>query len=130
MQLLCTPETESTAAAFGDVLQRLQQAEANSGHMVWPALQTGGWLEIGKDGDDGLSRRDLIEFGEFWGRAALAEPFIPTILAHRHFDLDGPGPWTYATGRQGGPGYLSARRRGSSAARLMAGWMNLPPRFR
>jgi hypothetical protein len=105
MQLLCTPEAQSTAAAFGDVLHRLAQAGADSGHPVWPALQSGGWLEIGKDGDDGLSRRDLIEFGEFWGQAALAEPFIPTILAHRHFDLDGrdqAGPWTYAIGRPGG----------------------------
>jgi acyl-CoA dehydrogenase-like protein len=109
MQLLCTPEAQSTAAAFGDVLERLAQAGADSGHPVWPVLQSGGWLEIGQDGDDGLSRRDLIEFAEFWGRAGLAEPFIPTILAHRHFDLDGPdpaGPWTYPTGRPGGAGYL------------------------
>jgi hypothetical protein len=106
MQLLCTPEAQSTAAAFGDVLQRLTLAGADSDRPIWPALQSGGWLEIGKDGDDGLSRRDLIEFGEFWGQASLAEPFIPTILAHRHFDLDGPGPWTYATGRPSGPGYL------------------------
>ncbi|GAB3379647.1 hypothetical protein GCM10027360_58800 [Amycolatopsis echigonensis] len=80
---------ELGAEALRDLVRRATSgspvatyAEAES-PIAWDVLASGGWDQLGAD--DSASLRDLVEIARAWGYGCIPLPFIPSLMAKRHF---------------------------------------------
>ncbi|MFJ8816571.1 acyl-CoA dehydrogenase family protein [Amycolatopsis thermoflava] len=74
----------------------------------WEVLASGGWDQVGAV-ENGASLRDLVEIARAWGHGCIPLPFIPSLLAKRHFPAAAvhDGPVTLALPLAGtGDGYV------------------------